>query len=245
MQEQLDEIPNEGAVHEKYAAYNLANKKVAILCNHQRTVSTTHETMMQKQEEKIKGLRYQKLRLKRMILSLEPTRKKKNPAFFKPDPEIDDEEWIKEHQFSLVEQEKERITKKFEKDNEKLQENGEKVLKDKELKERLQVIKDMEAEFKTENKTGKIEPKRGATVEKLEAQIQKMEERIKKQETEAQVREDNKTVALGTSKINYIDPRLTVMFCKKYGVPIEKIFAKTLRDKFKWAIESADGDWKF
>ncbi|KAG0137501.1 hypothetical protein HOY82DRAFT_666976 [Tuber indicum] len=245
MQEQLDEIPNEGAVHEKYAAYNLANKKVAILCNHQRTVSTTHETMMQKQEEKIKGLRYQKLRLKRMILSLEPTRKKKNPAFFKPDPEIDDEEWIKEHQVSLVEQEKERITRKFEKDNEKLQENGEKVLKDKELKERLQIIKDMEAEFKTENKTGKIEPKRGATVEKLEAQIQKMEERIKKQETEAQVREDNKTVALGTSKINYIDPRLTVMFCKKYGVPIEKIFAKTLRDKFKWAIESADEDWKF
>jgi len=35
------------------------------------------------------------------------------------------------------------------------------------------------------------------------------------------------------------------MFCKKYDVPIEKIFAKTLRDKFKWAIESADEDWKF
>ena len=53
MQEQLDEILNKGTVHEKYAAYNLANKKVAILCNHQRTVSTTHETMMQKQEEKV------------------------------------------------------------------------------------------------------------------------------------------------------------------------------------------------
>ncbi|RPA90548.1 hypothetical protein L873DRAFT_1831684 [Choiromyces venosus 120613-1] len=245
MQEQLDEILNQGTIHEKYAAYNLANKKVAILCNHQRTVSTTHETMMQRQEDKIKGLRYQKLRLKRMILSLEPNRKKKNPAFFKPDPEIDDEEWIKEHQVSLIEQERDRITKKFEKENEKLRENREKELKDKELKERLQVIKEMEAEFKAENKTGKIEPKRGATVEKLEGQIQKIEERIKKQETEAQVREDNKTVALGTSKINYIDPRLTVMFCKKYDVPIEKIFAKTLRDKFKWAIESADEDWKF
>lgn len=54
MQEQLDEILNEGTVHEKYAAYNLANKKVAILCNHQRTVSTTHETMMQRQEEKVR-----------------------------------------------------------------------------------------------------------------------------------------------------------------------------------------------
>lgn len=44
---------------------------------------------------------------------------------------------------------------------------------------------------------------------------------------------------------NYIDPRLTVMFCKKFGVPIERVFAKTLREKFKWAIESADEDWEF
>jgi DNA topoisomerase-1 len=44
---------------------------------------------------------------------------------------------------------------------------------------------------------------------------------------------------------NYIDPRLTVMFCKKYNVPIEKLFTKTLRDKFKWALESADENWEF
>ena len=58
-------------------------------------------------------------------------------------------------------------------------------------------------------------------------------------------REDNSQVALGTSKINYIDPRLSVVFCKKYNVPIEKVFTKSLREKFKWAIESADENWRF
>lgn len=53
MQEQLAKIPNEGSIHDKYAAYNEANKAVAILCNHQRTVSASHETMMLKAEEKV------------------------------------------------------------------------------------------------------------------------------------------------------------------------------------------------
>jgi DNA topoisomerase-1 len=45
---------------------------------------------------------------------------------------------------------------------------------------------------------------------------------------------------------NYIDPRLTVVFVKKFDVPIEKFFSKTLRDKFRWAIKSVeDDDWEF
>lgn len=140
--------------------------------------------------------------MKRQILFLEPERKKKKPDFFKLDPEIDDKTWILEHQRSLVEQEKDKIRKKFEKENEKLVENGEKEQKHSELKDRLEVIDEMEAEFKEENKTGTVEPKlRGATVEKLESQIEKLDEKILKQETDAKVREGNKTVALGTSKI--------------------------------------------
>lgn len=42
--------------------------------------------------------------------------------------------------------------------------------------------------------------------------------------TELQIRNknDNKEVALGTSKINYMDPRITVAWCKRNEVPIEK-----------------------
>jgi DNA topoisomerase-1 len=42
-------------------------------------------------------------------------------------------------------------------------------------------------------------------------------------EMDKQTKEDLKTVALGTSKINYLDPRITVAWCKTHEVPIEKV----------------------
>ena len=42
-------------------------------------------------------------------------------------------------------------------------------------------------------------------------------------ELQAVDKEENKTIALGTSKLNYLDPRISVAWCKKYDVPIEKV----------------------
>ena len=53
-------------------------------------------------------------------------------------------------------------------------------------------------------------------------------------------KDDNKTVALGTSKINYMDPRITVAWCKRNECPIEKMFSKALQDKFPWAMSVPD-----
>ncbi len=33
--------------------------------------------------------------------------------------------------------------------------------------------------------------------------------------------------------------------CKKHSVPIEKIYSKTQRDKFRWAIDMATADYHF
>lgn len=33
--------------------------------------------------------------------------------------------------------------------------------------------------------------------------------------------------------------------CKKWDVPIEKIYSKTQRDKFRWAIDMATADYHF
>ncbi|KAK6332765.1 DNA topoisomerase 1 [Orbilia brochopaga] len=246
MQKELAQMKNTGTVADKCAAYNEANKKVAILCNHQRTKSKMHDTQMEKKMYEIKALMYQKWRLKKMILDLEPKLAKKKPEYFKPDAEIDNEEWIKEHQEWLIEEEKKKIEKKFAKENEKLVENGEKEMKASELKSRLSVLHDMEKEFKAENKTGKI-PAAGKSpsVEKFEEQIKKIEDKIQNRISMMKDKENTSEVSLGTSKINYIDPRLSVVFCKRFGVPLEKIFAKALRDKFKWAIESVDENWEF
>ncbi|XP_034486437.1 DNA topoisomerase 1-like [Drosophila innubila] len=52
-------------------------------------------------------------------------------------------------------------------------------------------------------------------------------------------------VALTTSKVNYLDPRITVAWCKRNNVPIEKVFNSTLRNKFKWAIRATNEDFRF
>ncbi|KAL2271126.1 hypothetical protein VTJ83DRAFT_497 [Remersonia thermophila] len=233
---------------EKIKLYNDCNREVAILCNHKRTVGASHEAQMEKLGDRIKGLKYQKWRTKMMMLDLDPKLKKKKGAeYFERDAELDDA-WIGQHQKFLAEELKTKIEKKFEKDNEKLVAEGKDKLPAKELKERLKAVGELEAKFKKENKTGKVEAEgKGPTVEKLTAAVEKLDERIKTLELQAADRDGNKEVALGTSKINYIDPRLTVVFSNKFNVPIEKFFSKTLRDKFNWAIQSVgkDSTWEF
>ena len=119
------------------------------------------------------------------------------------------------------------------------------LLTKKDIKEKLDKIHELEKQYKKELKTGKPELPAKMTVEKCYQQIETFENRIVATSLQLKDKEDNSEVSLGTSKMNYIDPRLTVMFSKKYDVPIEKLFTKTLREKFKWAIESADENWRF
>ncbi len=57
--------------------------------------------------------------------------------------------------------------------------------------------------------------------------------------------QENKEIALSTSKLNYLDPRISVAWCKKYAVPLEKVYNKSQRDKFAWAIDMAGEDFEF
>jgi len=119
-------------------------------------------------------------------------------------------------------------------------------MKTKELDERMEVADELEKKLKKEAKTGKVEAEgKGPTVEKMEANLDKLTQRIETMKVQMADKDNNKEVALGTSKINYIDPRLTVVFSKKFNVPIERFFSKTLREKFDWAIKSVDEDWEF
>ena len=68
--------------------------------------------------------------------------------------------------------------------------------------------------------------------------IEKEQKSIEKKEVLVKEKEENKEVALGTSKINYMDPRITISWCKKAETPIEKIFQKTLVSKFAWAMDT-------
>jgi len=60
--------------------------------------------------------------------------------------------------------------------------------------------------------------------------------RLDKQCAAIKLKEDNKTVSLGTSKTNYMDPRITVAWCKQVDLAIERVFPRTIRTKFPWAM---------
>jgi len=82
------------------------------------------------------------------------------------------------------------------------------------------------------------------TKDKIQEAIQKIKKRIEEESSKKDSKEKNKEVALGTSKTNYNDPRISVNWCKKWEVPIEKVFPKTLIAKFVWAMET-DLEWSF
>merc|ERR1712139_125368 len=60
--------------------------------------------------------------------------------------------------------------------------------------------------------------------------------RLDKHVRAMELKEENKTVPLGTSKVNYMDPRITVAWCKTVDLAIEKVFPRTVRTKFPWAM---------
>jgi DNA topoisomerase-1 len=41
-----------------------------------------------------------------------------------------------------------------------------------------------------------------------------------------------------------MDPRITISWCKRTETPIEKVFPKTLRSKFAWAMNN-EPVWNF
>ncbi|XP_027127242.1 DNA topoisomerase 1 isoform X1 [Coffea arabica] len=170
LDDMLSRKTNGGDVLEKVVVYQQANKEVAIICNHQRTVSKTHSAQMSRLNEKIEEL---KGVLEELKTDLSRAKKGKPPL---------------------------------------------------------------------KNADGK--PKRNLNPEALERKIAQTNAKIEKMERDKETKEDLKTVALGTSKINYLDPRITVAWCKRHEVPIEKIFNKSLLAKFAWSMD-VDPSFRF
>lgn len=125
----------------KKAAYDAANKEVAVLCNHQKGVSKAHDAQMEKLQDKKK---------------------------------------ITEKEIAALRREKKDTNK---------------------------------------------------------AKIRTLKERLSKLELQMKMKDELKTVSLGTSKINYMDPRITIAWCKQNDVPPPTVYTKALVEKFNWAME--------
>ncbi|CAK9300368.1 unnamed protein product [Gordionus sp. m RMFG-2023] len=168
LQDQLNKLTEDDTtLHEKLLSYNRANRAVAILCNHQRTIPKTHGKQMENLQEKVKS-------------------------------------------------KKEAIS------------------------EAKKEAKSAKTDFKREKNQ-----KNELVYEKKKSKLERLKEQLLKLELQATDKEENKTIALGTSKLNYLDPRITVAWCKKHSINVTKLYNKTQRDKFRWAIEMATPEYVF
>ncbi|KAG5409224.1 hypothetical protein IGI04_005543 [Brassica rapa subsp. trilocularis] len=140
LDEQLNEKMGAGDVTQKVVVYQQANKKVAIICNHQRAVSKSHSAQIEKLDAKLKELQNG---LGELRTNLKRAKEGKPPV---------------------------------------------------------------------EGSDGK--KPRNLDPNAWEKKIAQQEVKIEKMKRDMQTKEDLKTVALGTSKINYLDPRITVAWCK-------------------------------
>lgn len=57
-------------------------------------------------------------------------------------------------------------------------------------------------------------------VESKKKAVQRIEEQLMKLEVQATDREENKQIALGTSKLNYLDPRISVAWYENLPSPL-------------------------
>jgi len=210
---------------QKVTEYNNANREVAILCNHQKTVSKAQETQLETIGVKIGTLREQKKVLKAIL-------KRLNKDSIKGIP-------LKKNEKKMVEAAVEAVAK-AKKLKEKAKTNAEKIAAT-EADEAAKKEKREAAEYKfTQAHLWEKIP----AIDQVVKRITNWSAKITKMEMDLKHKDDNKEVSLGTSKINYMDPRISVAWCKRNEVPIEKIFSKTLRDKFNWAM-AVPPDWEF
>ncbi|KAL7551186.1 hypothetical protein ACHAWF_014382 [Thalassiosira exigua] len=210
---------------EMVVEYNNANREVAILCNHQRSVSKAQEATLDSLGTKLQKLKDQKKELKKILKRLTEKQDKKIPL--KKDPA----DMIAKANKAL---EKAKNMK------EKAKTKEEKIAAT-EADEKAKVLKKAVAEAKfNEMHLWATTPNKDQVIKR----ISMWNDKIKKMEMNIKHKDDNKEVSLGTSKLNYMDPRISVAFCKRNEVPIEKIFSKTMRDKFNWAM-AVPPDWQF
>jgi DNA topoisomerase I len=151
------------------------------------------------------------MKLRHALLATDP-KYKKQKRYTEDESDLD-EDAVAEHEEACKAREIERAEKKFAKENEKLAEEDKPAQGKDVLRSRLRAIDDEFARLEKERGTSKATLKRDRPSEKLVEGIDKLEDKIKAFKLQMVDREAGKEVALGTSKINYLDPRCVTRSC--------------------------------
>ena len=102
------------------------------------------------------------------------------------------------------------------------------------INDRIKILKRKRRDY--ENKKALYKEK-GKDTKAIKKKLIKVELLLKTIKSKKNLKIEMKNVSLGTSKVNYIDPRITISFMKRHNIDINKLFTKALQEKFNWALE--------
>ncbi|XP_061106633.1 DNA topoisomerase I, mitochondrial-like [Conger conger] len=92
------------------------------------------------------------------------------------------------------------------------------------------------------NAKGYPDSKWHVEVKKKQIATRQLEDQLLQLNIQAIAREEGRQIAPST---NYLDPRITIAWCMNMNVPLKKIYNKSLRVKFAWAIDTTRADFEF
>lgn len=226
LQDELLETEKNASFHqltpaEKVVEYNNANRQVAILCNHQRSVSKAQETQLENLSTKLDTLKKQKKTLKQMLKILNNGGSDKKIPTKKSDADK------KEEVLKAVARAKEM--KNAAKTNE------EKIAATKEDEKAKQLKKEAaEAKFTEAHLWEKV-----PTKEQVSKRITQWTAKITKMELDLKHKDDNKEVSLGTSKVSVFVEISYFRFCKIVNdIFLTKTIVVSLIRSITWILES-------
>lgn len=79
---------------------------------------------------------------------------------------------------------------------------------------------------------------------KEKAKLAKAEEKVIALKEKRDFKERTSNFAINTSRTNYCTPEIAYSICNDLDMPIEKIYTKTLREKFAWAKDTPKNYWR-
>ena len=74
--------------------------------------------------------------------------------------------------------------------------------------------------------------------------LNKAEEKLAAKKFKRDFKEQTAEIAIGTSRTNYCSPKIAYSICNDLDIPIEKIYSKSLLEKFSWAEKTSKDYWK-
>lgn len=250
--------------------YMQANRLVAILCNHQKTINPqVAERQNQRAEEKMIAHKYDIHKERQKIFTVYKTTKDVKKDF--PAKDYKDLDWSKlldedlelttdliaEHEEKMIEAKITRLETRFQreelervyladlaqaeaegkpaakpaakgkrkpKEEESDDEDGKpqkgKFKTKEDVAEEKARLQDLLKTLQKERKTGKAADPDSIKVESCARKIKAKFETIRKFEADQQSKQKTSDVSLGTSKLNYIDPRITVAWLKHWDAKL-------------------------